>query len=158
MQSRGKLCRGASRFTPLLVIVPIHFRRHRAERVYPVPLARYTAAASIIPNYNNKCKSRITIRKLDNKVSPGARSCHSRTNATGTWYRLSFRFLVPETVTSMNRCDHYHYNKQIKSSASDCQFFFYFYACRIRLRIHVLILLQVKIGSCRLQQCGYSNR
>ena len=99
MQSRGKLCRGASRFTPLLVIVPIHFRRHRAERVYP--LARYTAAASIIPNYNNKCKSRITTRKPDNKVSPGARSCHSRTNATGTWYRHSFRFLVPETVTSM---------------------------------------------------------
>lgn len=37
------------------------------------PLARYTTAASIIPNYNNKCKSEITTREPGNKVSPDAR-------------------------------------------------------------------------------------
>lgn len=87
LQSRGKLCRGESaRSFVSNCLDPFP----AAEQVRPGSLARYTAAASIIPNYNNKCKSGITTRKPGNKVSPGARSCHSCTSAIGIPALLPF--------------------------------------------------------------------
>lgn len=44
------------------------------ERKRLGPLVTQSAAASIIPNYNNKCKSGITTREPGNKVSPGISS------------------------------------------------------------------------------------
>lgn len=61
------------------------------------PLARYTAAASIIPNYNNKCKSGITTREPGNKVSPGA---HSRLRARSETHTLPVSVL--KIIVSMN--------------------------------------------------------
>lgn len=72
MQSRGKLCRGES----------VRSSGSNCPDPFPAamrgPLARYSTVASIIRNYNNKCKSEIMTQEPGNKVSPGAHSIRVR--------------------------------------------------------------------------------